>query len=328
MTSPSNHIKILFIDDSVHDVPLMVKSIEKIGYIVLWERVDTEGALRLAFQNDHWDIVVCDYSLPHLNARKALDVVHEVSPRTPFLIVSGVIQDIDALPLVEQGAVDFISKDRLFRLPLAIKREMKHIARHTKERLKIDQSFNALITAWGTALELRDKNTKGHTLRTAEQSVQIAVRIGASSDILKHVYFGALLHDIGKIGIPDSILNKPGKLTEEEKIIMRSHPTIAYEFLQDIPFLKEASSVAYCHHEYWDGSGYPRGLSGEAIPIEARIFTIADVYDALRSERPYRAAMTHSQALEEMKKMKKRFDPELYANFMEHESEFSNGYAH
>jgi HD-GYP domain-containing protein (c-di-GMP phosphodiesterase class II) len=151
--------------------------------------------------------------------------------------------------------------------------------------------------------------------------MQIAVRTNAPPEVLKNVYFGALLHDIGKIGIPDSILLKKEPLTEKEWEVLRTHPTLAYNFLQDIPFLSNAAMVAYCHHEHWDGTGYPRGLKGEEIPRCARIFTVADVYDALVSDRPYRLAMPHHKAIEEMEKMKNEFDPDIFFDFMTHEQD-------
>jgi HD-GYP domain-containing protein (c-di-GMP phosphodiesterase class II) len=127
---------------------------------------------------------------------------------------------------------------------------------------------------------------------------------------MEHVRRGALLHDIGKMGVPDSILLKPGKLTEEEWRIMKMHPVFAHDMLSSIPFLEPAIDIPYCHHEKWDGSGYPRGLKGEDIPIAARIFAIIDVWDALRSERPYRPAWSDEEALEEIRRGKgSHFDP-------------------
>jgi response regulator RpfG family c-di-GMP phosphodiesterase len=317
--APTPDVRILFIDDSSLDIPLMIRSIEKTGYHVIWRQLDTEGALRLALQAEIWDIIVCDYVLPNLTVERALQVVHDITPHTPFLVVSGVILEDVAVPLMDKGAADFISKDRLFRLPLVIKKELRHIARHAQERIMVDQSFNSIITAWGTALELRDPNTHGHTLRVAEQSIQIAVRAGVDPSLLKTIYFGALLHDVGKLGIPDKILLKDGKLDDAEIKIMRTHPGIAKTFLERIPFLQDASIVAYSHHERYDGTGYPQGLKGEEIPLPARVFAIADVYDALRHDRPYRKAMSQEMALRVMKEMKDWFDPKLLEQFLENE---------
>jgi len=315
-THLENNISILFIESSTDDIMRMITTIEKIGYTVRWKKVENEITLRMALSSDNWNLIICDYKLPRLTAEKALDICQEHNPEIPFLVVSGTIEEDVAYPLVESGAIDFIGKDRLFRLPLAIKREMRNVSKALKQKFILDQSFNAIVTAWGTAMELRDKKTAGHTIRTAEHAMAVAYNLGVPQEVIRKVYFGAIVHDVGKIAIPDRVLLKPGKLTEEELDIMKSHATIGYEFLKDIPLLKDAAMVAYCHHERWDGSGYPRGLSGRDIPIEARIFALVDVYDALVNDRPYRSALTRQKALEEMEKMKSGFDPDIYRVFI------------
>lgn len=152
------------------------------------------------------------------------------------------------------------------------------------------EAYNATIEGWSRALELRDHETKGHSIRVARQTVTLAEVLGITGDELIHIYRGALLHDIGKVGIPDAILLKPSKLTAEEKKIMYRHPEYARDLLYPIGFLHPALDIPYCHHEKWDGSGYPRGLKAADIPLYARIFTIIDVWDALSTERPYRKA--------------------------------------
>ncbi len=154
----------------------------------------------------------------------------------------------------------------------------------------IVEAYDATIEGWSMALELRDQETEGHTLRVAEMAVQMAESLGVGEEELVHIRRGALLHDIGKIGIPDSILLKPGKLTDEEWEIMKQHPIFAYNMLSEIAYLAPALDIPYCHHEKWDGTGYPRGLEGEQIPLAARIFAVIDVWDALLSDRPYRNA--------------------------------------
>ncbi len=151
-------------------------------------------------------------------------------------------------------------------------------------------AYDATIEGWSRALDLRDKETEGHTQRVTEMTVQLARALGMRADEIVHVRRGALLHDIGKMGVPDAILHKPGKLTEEEWAQMRRHPQFAYEMLSPIAYLKPALDIPYAHHEKWDGSGYPRGLRGEEIPLSARLFAVIDVWDALTSDRPYRAA--------------------------------------
>ncbi len=158
-------------------------------------------------------------------------------------------------------------------------------------RAALERSYDATLEGWVRALDLRDKETEGHTQRVTEMTVQLARTLGFKEEQLIHIRRGALLHDIGKIGIPDRILRKPGPLDEEEWTLMRKHPVYAYEMLAPIPFLRPALDIPYCHHEHWDGSGYPRGLAGEGIPLAARIFAIIDNWDALRNDRPYRAGL-------------------------------------
>ncbi|MEW6093490.1 MAG: HD domain-containing phosphohydrolase [Chloroflexota bacterium] len=151
-------------------------------------------------------------------------------------------------------------------------------------------SYDLTIEGWSHALDLRDKETEGHTQRVTEMTVKLAERFGFDEEAIVHVRRGALLHDIGKMGVPDAILLKPGELTEEEWVLMRRHPVYAYEMLSPIPYLRLALDIPHYHHEKWDGSGYPEGLKGEQIPLAARLFAVVDVWDALSSDRPYRPA--------------------------------------
>jgi PAS domain S-box-containing protein/putative nucleotidyltransferase with HDIG domain len=178
-------------------------------------------------------------------------------------------------------------------------------------------AYDATIEGWSRALDLRDKETEGHSRRVTELTLQLARAMGYSEDALLHVRRGALLHDIGKMGVPDSILQKPGKLTEEEWQVMRRHTTFARDLLVPIAFLERALEIPYSHHERWDGSGYPEGLEGESIPLSARIFAIADVYDALTSDRPYRKAWTREQALRHIRDgAGSHFDPSIVEVFL------------
>ncbi|MDP1544649.1 MAG: PAS domain S-box protein [Anaerolineales bacterium] len=179
-------------------------------------------------------------------------------------------------------------------------------------------AYETTLEGWSRALDLRDKETEGHTQRVTEMTVKLARSFGLNEAELLNVRRGGLLHDIGKMGVPDHILLKPGELTKEEWQLMRMHPVYAYDLLSHIAYLKEALDIPYCHHEKWDGSGYPRGLKGEQIPLTARIFAVVDVWDALTSDRPYRAAWTEEKALEYIRASAgAHFDPQVVAAFMQ-----------
>ena len=182
----------------------------------------------------------------------------------------------------------------------------------------LQESYESTLEGWAAALDLRDKETEGHSQRVTALAVQLAQEIGVSKDALTYLRQGALLHDIGKMAVPDSILHKNGPLTEQEKAIMRQHPINAYNMLYPIAYLRFALDIPFCHHERWDGSGYPRGLKGEEIPLAARIFTIIDVWDALRSNRPYRKAWPVRKTIAYIQKQAgKSFDPKIVKSFVD-----------
>ena len=179
-------------------------------------------------------------------------------------------------------------------------------------------AYDTTIEGWSHALDLRDRETEGHTQRVTEVTLRLAQAAGMSEDELVHVRRGALLHDIGKMGVPDNILLKPGELTEEEWAVMRCHPTFAYEMLAPIAYLKPALDIPYYHHERWDGSGYPRQLKGDQIPLAARIFSVVDVWDALRSDRPYRSKWAEEKVREYIRAQSGiRFDPQMVELFFQ-----------
>jgi HD-GYP domain-containing protein (c-di-GMP phosphodiesterase class II) len=176
----------------------------------------------------------------------------------------------------------------------------------------------AVFEGWSRTLELRDLETKGHAQRVAELTVRLAKYMGVGDADQVDIFRGALLHDIGKMGIPDSILQKPGPLDANEQRIVRHHPELAYQLLSSIPGLSKSLDIPYCHHEKWDGSGYPRGLRGEEIPLAARIFSVADVWDALIYDRPYRKAFPADEALQYIKSEAGRhFDPQVVQAFLQ-----------
>ncbi|RIH83450.1 Cyclic di-GMP phosphodiesterase response regulator RpfG [Calidithermus terrae] len=182
---------------------------------------------------------------------------------------------------------------------------------------ELELAYDATIEGWSRALDLRDEETEGHSLRVTEMAVELARAVGMGEEELVHVRRGALLHDVGKLGVPDAVLLKPGPLSEEEWAVMKKHPVHAHEWLSAIPYLRPALDIPYCHHERWDGTGYPRGLGGEEIPLAARVFAVVDVYDALTSDRPYRPAWPREKALEHVRAQAGRhFDPAVVEAFL------------
>ncbi len=194
------------------------------------------------------------------------------------------------------------------------------ISELSNANIEIITAYDATIEGWSRALDLRDKETEGHSQRVTELTVRIANAMGVKEAEQAHIRRGALLHDIGKMGIPDSILLKPGPLNEEEWEIMRRHPVFAYEMLSPIEYLRPALDIPYCHHEKVDGTGYPRGLKGEQIPLSARIFAVVDIFDALSSDRPYRPAWVRERVLEHLRSLEcTHLDPHVVELFLEHE---------
>jgi len=180
------------------------------------------------------------------------------------------------------------------------------------------QAYDSTLEGWAKALELRDEETEGHSKRVTALAIRVAKKVGVPQDQIPHIRRGALLHDIGKMGIPDEILLKPGSLTDEERRVVEEHPRQARQMLEGIPFLKKALDVPFYHHERWDGSGYPQKLSGTDIPLAARIFAVIDVWDALTSDRPYRPAWTREAAYEYIQENAGvLFDPQCVQAFFE-----------
>jgi len=218
------------------------------------------------------------------------------------------------IPLVIKGAVKGVL-ELLHRAPLAPRPDWKDFAEMAADQaaIAIDNialfedlqrsntnlalAYDTTLEGWSRALDLRDRETEGHTKRVTEITLRLSRAMGLNETELAHIRRGAILHDIGKMAIPDSILLKPAPLTEEEWVVMRRHPVYAYEMLSPIDYLRPALDIPYCHHEKWDGTGYPRQLRGEQIPPAARIFAVVDVWDALRSGRPYRAAWSQDKVL-------------------------------
>jgi HD-GYP domain-containing protein (c-di-GMP phosphodiesterase class II) len=192
------------------------------------------------------------------------------------------------------------------------------LAELVRSRLERSLTLDATIDGWSHALALRDEDTSAHTERVTELVTRLSRRIGLPEDMINVLRRGARLHDIGKMGIPDKILLKPGPLDDDDWMLMQKHPLFAFEMLHAIPFVAGALDVPYCHHERWDGTGYPRGLKGDNIPLLTRIFSVVDVWDALCSDRPYRPAWPRSRAIQYLVEQSGRqFDPYMITAFLD-----------
>ncbi len=254
----------------------------------------------LEFYKDLWDTILAGkvWHGEMTNRRKDGQIYYEEQTITPVADPSGAEGKFVA---IKQDVTERKRADKLLR--------------ETSEDLKI--AYDATLQGWSNALELREHETAGHSRRVVQMTLNIARALGVNEAELVHIQRGALLHDIGKMGIPDSILLKPGPLTEEEWVVMRQHPVYAYELLSQIPYLVPALDIPHFHHERWDGSGYPQGLAGEGIPLAARIFTVVDVWDALMHDRPYRKAWSAQETTDYIRQESGvHIDPQIVAVFL------------
>jgi cyclic di-GMP phosphodiesterase len=327
-------LRILLVEDAPDDALLLVRLLRNAGYDLTQARVETEAEFRAELERAEWDVILCDYSLPQFGAAPVLRIVQEMQRDIPVILVTGTISEEQAVKLADLGAHDYIIKGRYERLVPAIARETREAQSRARERRSASDLRLALaalkttndallerneesLHAFVHALALRDNETAGHTERVTLMAERLGRLIGEDNGMLERIRLGAWLHDIGKMGIPDAILHKPGPLNAAEWIIMRKHPIYAYELLYPFVHLRPAIDTAYCHHEQWDGSGYPRGLKGKKIPLPARIFAFPDAWDAMRSKRPYKKAMTKKQTLARIRAaVGTHFDPEIAAVFL------------
>lgn len=274
------------------------------------------------------DVILLDVMMPGMTGFEVCEKIRsdpEVA-EIPIIILTALDDRDSLLTGLKAGADDFISKpfDRFeLRARLIGITRLNRYQKLLQERQKLQKAhkrlmdaYEATIEGWSHAMDLRDRETEGHSRRVTELSIKLARAMNMSEEDILHLRHGALLHDMGKIGIPDSILHKPAELSNEEWHIMRQHPKFAFEMLNSIEYLREALEIPYFHHEKWDGTGYPQGLKGEQIPLAARIFAVADVWDALTSNRPYRPAWSQEDAFTYIRRESgSHFDPQVVEQF-------------
>ena len=323
--------QILIIDDEAFSRITLEALLDSEPYDLHFAMNGEEG-LEMA-KNIEPDVILLDVMMPNMNGFEVCKAIRSNYSlnEIPILFITTLDDRESKLTGFKAGADDYLTKPFDSMELIARLRGMTRLNRYRQiaeqrralEQLNIEllTAYDATIEGWSQALDLRDKETEGHTQRVTKKTLQLAIAYGIPEDQLLHVRRGALLHDVGKLGIPDSILLKPGKLTDEEWQIMRTHPVLAYEWLSKIKYLEPALDIPYCHHEKWDGTGYPRGLKGTEIPIAARLFAIVDVWDALTSDRPYRKAMSDREAFEQIaSEAGTHFEAALVELFLQHVS--------
>lgn len=332
-----NKGKILVVDDEEAIREVVSTMLEAQGFECA---TAANGRLAQAHLEEHVpDLVLSDMVMPEMDGIRLLDWVHHHDPDVPVIIVTAMHDIATALEAIRRGAYDYIlkpfEKDQLF---LSVRRALEHrrlvlenrkyqsdLERLVEERTgqlkgtlqQLEQSYDDTLEALGGALDLKDAETEGHCKRVTAFTIAIAKAMKVSPQSLPVIARAAFLHDIGKMAIPDSVLRKPGPLTEDEKTVMRTHCDIGYNMVTRIPFLREAAQIVLAHQEYFDGTGYPRGLKGEQIPLGARIFAVADALDAMVSDRPYRKALSIEHARGEIKRCSgTQFDPKVVEVFL------------
>jgi len=449
----SQSLRVLLVEDSEDDALFILHELRRGGYQLVHHRVQTRPTMLTALEEQTWDVVLSDYALPQFSGLAALQLYKEKDLDIPFIVISGTIGEATAVEMMKAGAHDYLMKNNLARLGVAVERELREAeerrqrkqaeqqVRYNEERFRsliqnssdiitvlsaegaiqfispsvqtilgyapehyleqevldfvhpedvdalrrsfeqvltssdapanaefricsrdgewlyletitanlldtpsvaglvinarditerkraeaeilqahhnLANAYDATLEGWSRALELREQETAGHSKRVVDLTEQLARVLGVEGEELTHIRRGALLHDIGKMGLPDNILLKPGPLNPEEKMIMRQHPSYAYRLLAGIAYLKPALDIPYYHHERWDGSGYPKGLCGVEIPLAARIFAVIDCWDALMHDRVYRPAWPVQEVVSYLRQEAgKSFDPEVVDAFL------------
>jgi putative nucleotidyltransferase with HDIG domain len=333
---PSDRILVVDDEDSIREI---VSSMLASANYQCRQAASGLEALALLDSGEEFELMLSDLMMAGMDGIGLLERTKERYPDMPVVMVTAVHDISVALTAIRNGAYDYLLKpferEQLLntvrralenrRLKLenrAYQTNLETLVQQRTEQLRqalsnLEKSYDYTLEALGDALDMKDAETEGHSRRVTAYTIAIARAMGIPKEQIAVIARGAFLHDIGKMAIPDQILRKPGPLTPDEVTVMKEHSFRGYNMLKRIPFLQEAAEIVYSHQEKFDGSGYPRGLKGQEIPLGARIFSIADTLDAIRSDRPYRPARPLSVAKEEIKAWSGRqFDPEIVDVFL------------
>jgi putative nucleotidyltransferase with HDIG domain len=335
---PGQQERILVVDDESALRDLLVSLLERSGYCVA-AAADVQRALLHLQDDPGCQLVLADIMMPGSHGLILLDAIGADHPGLPVVMLTAAHDVHVAVSAFRRGAVDFLLKPfdrgqllaavaralehgRLLRQNAAYRQNLEEVIFTRTSRLRVamhdlERSYDSTLEVMGNALDLRDAATEGHSRRVTAYAIALARELGLDAEQLRTIARGAFLHDIGKIATPDRILLKPGKLDPGEIEIMRQHCARGYQMVRKVPFLREVSEIVYAHQETFDGAGYPRGLRGEAIPLGARIFAVADTLDAMTSDRPYRKALPFAAARAEIMRCSgSQFDPAVVQVFL------------
>ena len=321
--------KILIVDDEPGIRKFLSRVVESLGYDFA-EAADGEEGLQVFIRHDI-DLIVSDIRMPRANGLELLKQVHMIKPDVVVIMITAFDDSSTVKEALKAGAYDYINKpldldEVIYSIERGVEKvrflnRLKDYQRDlekqvTKQTQEIKRVFTGALSALANALEARDKYTRGHSRRVTAWTVKIAEALNRPEIEIEQIRLGGIFHDIGKIGIKDNILNKPGKLTPDEFDHIKKHPLIAVDIIGDL-IDREVLDIVLYHHEHFDGTGYPSGLKGKKIPLGARILAIADSWDAMTSERPYRRALPREIALKEIRENSGiQFDPEITAVFL------------